>query len=384
MKRSLSLIGRRLVAALISMVVALGIGEFVVRLFAPQVLSVPVVDYVDGISTNLANIHGRQSTPGVYDVTYRTGPQRFRGTRDYAEQPMPGTIRIASIGDSFCFGIGVEDADTYPAFLERELQQRGYRVEVLNGGVGGTGTDTQALWYNQWVSRFHPNLVILSVLTNDIEEDQLSPLFTLDQAGNASPIPLDRRLQRVEVVSRARGRARMIPGYGFLAEHSHLLNLIRKVQSRALRPGGNFEAKAMEMAADRGPFVKQRLPLVMAELRWLKRHVDESGAKLVVAWYPMRELVYEEAGPVALEQRWRGMRTAEALAEFSAREGVPFFDASNVLKTRARGDRELYAWGGEYHPRPAAHRLFATELASFLVGHGLLGRSGVASATMSP
>src|SRR4030095_7046576 len=49
--------------------------------------------------------------------------------------------RILVLGDSLVFGHGVGDADSFPARLETVLREQTQRVEVLNGGVPGYGTD---------------------------------------------------------------------------------------------------------------------------------------------------------------------------------------------------------------------------------------------------
>lgn len=64
------------------------------------------------------------------------GVRRASG-RDYADLPSEGVLRIVTVGDSFTHGDEVPDAATWQAALER-LDPR---LEVLNLGVGGYGTD---------------------------------------------------------------------------------------------------------------------------------------------------------------------------------------------------------------------------------------------------
>jgi len=43
------------------------------------------------------------------------------------------------------------------------LVKRGWgdSLEVLNAGIPNSGIGDQAIWYDRWVSDFHPELVIL-------------------------------------------------------------------------------------------------------------------------------------------------------------------------------------------------------------------------------
>lgn len=63
------------------------------------------------------------------------------GMRDDELKPedTPGLMRIALIGDSMVFGVGVEHGDTLPAQLERRLSSAWPEraVDVLNFGVSG-------------------------------------------------------------------------------------------------------------------------------------------------------------------------------------------------------------------------------------------------------
>ena len=63
-----------------------------------------------------------------------------RADREYAETPPAGVLRLACFGDSFTHGSEVSTEDTWAY----QLEQRDSRLEVLNFGVGGYGTD-QAL-----------------------------------------------------------------------------------------------------------------------------------------------------------------------------------------------------------------------------------------------
>ncbi len=71
--------------------------------------------------------------------------------------------RILVLGDSFAFGVGVDDDHTLAAQLGLLL---GPAWEVLNGGVSGYSTDQELLWFERLES-LRPEIVVLVVCDND-------------------------------------------------------------------------------------------------------------------------------------------------------------------------------------------------------------------------
>ncbi len=91
----------------------------------------------------------------------------FRDTEHPLEKE-PDVYRIAVIGDSFTFGMGVDLKDTYAKKLEQLIRNEKVRCEVLNCGVIG-----YVMWQNFEVLKrkvlpYRPDLVVLGVFLNDI------------------------------------------------------------------------------------------------------------------------------------------------------------------------------------------------------------------------
>lgn len=98
--------------------------------------------------------------------------------RDYAAPvppAVPGTVKVACIGDSITFGALVRDRKTncYPAQLEKLL---GTRYSVRNFGVNGHSAQKFAdkpYWTHKHFlasSSFNPDIVLLMLGTNDAAE----------------------------------------------------------------------------------------------------------------------------------------------------------------------------------------------------------------------
>lgn len=91
----------------------------------------------------------------------RINPQRMRGP-ERALAASPGVFRIALLGDSCTYGMGVELEQTYAVRLEELLRAEAGTdgVEVLNGGVPGYSLVQGAAKFEQQLAPYAPQLVI--------------------------------------------------------------------------------------------------------------------------------------------------------------------------------------------------------------------------------
>jgi hypothetical protein len=92
-----------------------------------------------------------------------------------------GKYRILCFGDSWTFGWGVKEEDSWPHKLQDYLRKAGKEnVEVINCGRGGQYTTTYKQYLADAVPMLKPDLVIVGVL----EEDDLAQLFEMNFQAN--------------------------------------------------------------------------------------------------------------------------------------------------------------------------------------------------------
>jgi lysophospholipase L1-like esterase len=99
-----------------------------------------------------------------FDYTAQINRFGFRD-RDLAVPKDPRTFRVAVIGDSFVYGWGVDDPETWPKVLERNLRAAGLPVEVANLGAPGSDPMGYAQIAERAVPVLQPDLVIVGVLS---------------------------------------------------------------------------------------------------------------------------------------------------------------------------------------------------------------------------
>ncbi|MFH1784729.1 MAG: SGNH/GDSL hydrolase family protein [bacterium] len=95
------------------------------------------------------------------------------GFRDRNYQMTKKIPRIVILGDSFTWGFGVEAHQRFSNILERDYFNN--RVEVINLGICGYGTDQEYLMLKNYGFSYNPDLVILMFqISSDLIENMSS------------------------------------------------------------------------------------------------------------------------------------------------------------------------------------------------------------------
>jgi len=119
-----------------------------------------------------SKIFSWEHVPGSFGIgrlgeTYHINTAGFRGAEQSVKKPM-GIKRIVTVGDSFTFGMSVNQEDAYSFQMERILNQKQKGYELINRGVMG---------YNMWqhyemlkkhAIPYQPDLVVLEIYIDDI------------------------------------------------------------------------------------------------------------------------------------------------------------------------------------------------------------------------
>lgn len=113
----------------------------------------------------------------------RTGPHGVRSNGTLP--PREARPLTLVVGDSFAFGDEVNDADSWPAVLERLTGHR-----VVNAGVPGFGLDQSVLRAEQLANVFIPSTIVVSFIPHDVVRCEMSfwsghakPYFDTDANG---------------------------------------------------------------------------------------------------------------------------------------------------------------------------------------------------------
>jgi GDSL-like Lipase/Acylhydrolase family len=125
----------------------------------------PEIPFV--LKPNLANAraHG--------NIRINTDELGLRSLTPGARIPPKGTheYRLAFVGDSVTFGVGVATADTYPEVVQASLTRLQHRcpVKVFNFAVSSYSVKEMTATLQYRVPAVHPDLVVMGIIINDFD-----------------------------------------------------------------------------------------------------------------------------------------------------------------------------------------------------------------------
>ncbi len=270
-----------------------------------------------------------------------TNPLGLRDRWDTLPQHS-GVLRIAFLGDSFTYGLGVRADQTFVRRTGVLLKDQ-WPGGCATVNLGRPGVDLISAWaiLNRVRDDVMPHVVVHVVSQDDLD---------------------------VDLYREGRAIERYVAERTWPARHSRLLNLAEtalrwsRVSPRIV---DNLRGGATPEQRDRA------WQIASHQIRATKRLVDEGGGTYVLVRFPCLRWV-SRIKDYPLEDVHR--RTAE----LASRLGVAYLDLLEVF--RGRRPEEMCLSSVDDHPTPAAHQIAAQAICDFLLRE-VLGSLRTASAS---
>ena len=235
--------------------------EFAIRLANPQVAMYPRFDYSSRYGMiPFASRQIVQEKPGQWHFVYTTNEYGHRGL----DVPLSNRYELPHVvvlGDSFTFGIGVNDGEEYSAVMRQRLKNR---FEVVNLGVGSWGLTQEIRRFYELGQLYQPKIVVLQFCANDPSDNLYSPVTSV-RDGRFSFHNSGGRLEWL----------RKILADSWI-QRSQLYNLLHYVVYHGLR-GQQIEAEMRLNPRDQAAGAAGKEEIVYAEL--LEAFADDLKAK---------------------------------------------------------------------------------------------------------
>jgi GDSL-like lipase/acylhydrolase family protein len=247
-------------------------------------------------------------------VPYRINGQGFRHSEDFNSLPQKplGRRHVVVLGDSFTFGVHLQERETAPAFLSEHL---GPNWRVFNLGVPGYGIDQMVLSYEKYRAALQPDVVVLMFIDEDVDR-----VFEAFRGAEGLPKP------SFEVV-KGELRARQPHTETILGSLLYRSRIANVIYSRWYRP-------------------RESVRISAALLRRLAEDITGYGEKLVLVRYP---LIQQVDG--------REVYRAYPFQKVLERYGITYVEPLEVL--RKVGDPRALYFVGDEHPTARANRVVA-------------------------
>jgi lysophospholipase L1-like esterase len=261
-------------------------------------------------------------------------------------------LRVVVLGDSFTYGVGVEDDETFSARLA-ELDPH---LEVLNLGVNNYSTTQELLLLRERGLAFEPRVVVLAFFWNDVPDSfkREFPAFRLDEGVLRYPEPRSPADPPLMSWEASRKPLRHSYAYRFLSDR---LDLLRWRVSLAL---GRPIDDPYVLREDE---VEPAWSLIRAVLLEMDRLAREAGSVLLVALIPDQTLVAPFAALGLLGFSESDVRIHERMAALGAETGIRVVDLLPALRAAGEtGGAPLY-YPIDRHLTARGHEVVAERLA---------------------
>lgn len=323
-----------------------------------------------------------------------------RGDGPLAPLPPPATLRVLCVGDSFTFGAGVDNDETWSQrlaqYLYEPLAQRGWAVEAVNMGMSGYDPELERRDLEAFGLLLRPHVVIVALFgANDVVEimggrdawaaaHRPSPPARL--AAVPAPVPgspkagvrLKRWMSQHSVLYQLlRDRARATPALREALTRWGLMSPLTP------NPDGYWYVQIARRPWD--PFIEKGFERTVEAVTRMAENTRESQATFLVVLIPAayqvdpvhweKQLRHSGLAPHATDQQAFSRRMHRAL---DAR-GIAMLDLAPVFRAAIVGERRTLYFAKDKHWNAAGHDLAAHVIARHLQTQALLPSARPAS-----
>lgn len=179
MPSSLKKSSKNLLLLTISVLGSLLLAEFLVRIILPQDKMITWLEmHPDGFMMNQRNGDAIQEhNENVINYTFTD--TRLRTTESNSDSIAK---KVLALGDSFTFGLLLQEEDTYVHLLNEKLKESGAdSVQVLNGGVGGAGLADWPAWLESNGSQIDADIILYFMNIHDLERALSKNIYVLEK-----------------------------------------------------------------------------------------------------------------------------------------------------------------------------------------------------------
>jgi hypothetical protein len=344
---------------ILGLVVGFSIVELAVRILSPQ--EVGPIRFA--FNPELGEIpvpyqKGVRHSPGIYTFAYNNNSLGMRGSREYQEKKET-EYRILIMGDSFTYGFGVNDDQTFSRQVEKDLRANHLSIEVINAGNPGKGTDYALKLFETIGRRLHPDLTILCFFPNDFQDNERGEYYLVGKHGALTVKSLK------DDQSRIKNLLFHLPGYNWLISWSQAANLAKQagvdfIVNRAQKTGPDASAglvvsykKGLEGFSHR-----TNKGLTNLYVERLNAAVKHAGGELMMCYIPISQEVldYRRTRTFSADER--------AIQHIAADNGMMLWSLTPLLAHSGQPIERLYYQEG--HWTAAAHEIAAHSLSRFI------------------
>jgi hypothetical protein len=351
----------KIIGVLLGFLVAFAVAEVAVRHFSPQEVG-PVRFACDPELGDIPVPHqqGVRNAPGGFTFKYSNNSLGWRGSWEYRTVKQT-EFRVLFLGDSFTYGTGVDDNQTFATQVQKALSAAQLSVEVLNAGCPGKGTDYALKCFQTVGRKFSPDLTVLCFFYNDFEDNSWGQYYNIGPRGELSAKTLKCGGSTWKTV------LAHLPGYNWLISWSQAANLVKQAGVKLLvkqfpqtGPEATNGLVVSYTPSPHGYATPANKKLTELYVGQLNAAVQQAGGSLRICYIPIAQEVreYQRTHTISADER--------AMLQIAADNGMLLWSLTPLLALSGQPIDRLYYPEGYW--TAAAHALAARYLSRQIAG----------------
>ncbi len=104
------------------------------------------------------------------EISWSSNSQGLRG-KEFAVNKSAGNKRIVALGASTTEGTQ-NDSETYPVYLEQELERQGFPAELINAGHHGYGLEDILVFFKERIIPLEPDFILFYEAANSVSPQE--------------------------------------------------------------------------------------------------------------------------------------------------------------------------------------------------------------------
>ncbi|MFZ5450923.1 MAG: SGNH/GDSL hydrolase family protein [Thermodesulfobacteriota bacterium] len=286
----------------------------------PQSQEIPYV-----LKPNLANVRAH----GNIHINTDAMGLRSKVPGEKCPPKGPNEYRIAFLGDSVTFGVGVAMADVYPEVVQADLNrwQHRYRVRVFNFAVSSYSVKEMVATLKYRVPAVAPDLVVMGIIINDFYLERTPGVDEWGYNTFSGPSTMINKFPTIKLILR----------------NLHLSYVVRDILSRF------FSKKQVEVELIQGKMPEQAA-VAYGYIVDFKKIATAHGYQYLVLTIPTL------GGD--------GSQFREIIHNFK-RDKIAYFDVSPL--SMAFTEKQFRASRYDFHPSASVHRQISEKLSGYIM-----------------
>ncbi len=335
---------------LVSLVISLFVAELAVRIILPQDKMVTWLEmHPDGFMMNQSGGKAFQEF-GDIKIDYSFTENRLRGKSGNSD----ANKKVLAIGDSFTFGLLLQEESSYIHLLNEHLKNAGSdSVVILNGGVGGAGLADWPAWLEYNGANLDPDVILYFMNIHDLERALSKNIYMLKE----DSLIKSQRWKPSEAMQ-SLGKQNW---YRWLQGKSELFNIVVKLLWRNIYfedLTNDFDTESSSVLIpemeDFSLESDYSLSLGKAIFKKMDKWCISNSCELLITttgFFPRADTAVSA----------HTLRLYNALKEGSAElsDNVRFFDPSECMSSKINSDYNSIKIPGDSHPNEQGAKLIA-------------------------